>query len=178
MSSLLKQHKNFIPLIILGVCCICTFLNSFFNKYEGTDGIVYGYTLKIEHWLGLVAVITDFLIYFFKRKYFKYAIIITVVFGLVNLLIFLPFNVSLHFFISVQALSFLIGLVYVFLNYGTIYKKGIKEAEQLDTEKVEKLKLKYLEMSNEELLEIYEDKRFTAEAKLAVEKLLEERHKS
>ncbi len=175
MNALLKKHKNLIPLIILGVCCIYTFLNSFFNRYQSSDGSLYFYPLKLEHYLALTVVAIDFLIYFLWKRFFKYVVILTIVLGLFNGLVYLPININIGFIVSFQALSFLIGLLYIFLNYGSIYKKGTLKVEQVDIDIVEKLKLKYLEMSDEELKEIYEDKRFTTEAKLAVEEVIKER---
>lgn len=177
MSVLFKKHKNLIPLIILGLCCIYTFLNSYFNSYEASDGSVYFYSLKLEHYLALAALIIDFLVYFLWKSYFRYVVILTLVLGLFNVLIYLPININIVFIVSFQALSFMMGLFYIFLNYGSIYKKGTLKAEQIDMDKIEKLKLKYLEMTNEELKEINEDKRFTAEAKMAVEEVIKERKK-
>jgi hypothetical protein len=177
MVALVKKHKNLIPLLILGIASIYTILNYFFNRSE-SDGIVYSYALSYENYLGFLAVVLNFLVYFLLRRQFKKVIIITMALGILGIFKYLPIELALNFGIidsftlTIEIFSFCIGLLYFLLNYRSLFRKTTNEEELPDLNKVLDFKEKYAHKEDQELLEIVEDKRFTIEAKQAAAELL------
>ena len=167
----LKKIKNLIPIIILGIFCLSTIIQTLLINPQ--------YVLHINHILGCISVIVCIVFYFKLRKHFRTAVIATLILGLVGLL---NFTVAVYRFnvgpLSLELVSLLTSFLYLILNFTGLKEKyiGSDELEILpDLSAIKKYKLKYSHLSDQELEELKKDPRFMVEVKMAVEEILNDR---
>lgn len=181
MKERILRHKNLLPILLLCCFAIWTIIEVQFimTEYEGE---FYEQHYRIENYLAFIFLIADLIIYFKFRPYFKYAVLTTVVLGLLGILNYHTFISTLNIVvIPLQITSLIIAIIYIALNYertkNKLFGEYVPEAEQLpDLEKVETFKRKFTNKSTEELTELIGDKRFVKEAKIASTEILNERN--
>ncbi len=181
MTTFIKRHKNFIPIILLALLSLWTTYRVLFVKFE-IQGVLYDQAFSTSNYLAFAAVVINIFVYFFSRKNFKYCVAATIALGLLSILEYGPTTVKLGVnSLSFNGISFLVGLLYLALNYTRVrakFKVTEDEADTLpDQMKIEKFKFKYQNDTDEELKTLINDKRFVAEAQIAAKELLTERNK-
>ena len=181
MTAFIKRHKNFIPVILLILLSLWTTYRVLFVKFE-VQGVLYDQAFSTSNYLAFTSILINTFVYFFLRKNFKYFIAATIALGLLSILEYGPTTVKFGVnSLSLNGTSFLLGLLYLALNYQRIRAK-FKVSEELvdslpDQEKIEKFKFKYRNDTDKELEILINDKRFVAEAHIAAKELLTERNK-
>lgn len=123
MKQLMRKHKNLLPIFLLAAICLWAIFEVLFIKVD-YNGVLYSRQFSISNILAFIAVTVDIILYFYAHKYFKYAVMITVALGLIGLLNYQSSTVSVGiFFLSIQPLSFAVGLLYFIINYRQIKNK-------------------------------------------------------
>ena len=181
MTAFIKRHKNFIPIILLALLSLWTIYRVLFVKFE-FQGVLYDQEFSTSNYLAFGAVMINIFVYFFARKNFKYSVAITLALGLLSILEYGTSAVKLGVnSLSFNGISFLVGLLYLALNYRRVRAKFKVSEDQVDSlpdqEKIEKFKFKYRNDTDEELETLINDKRFVTEAQIAAKELLTERNK-
>lgn len=169
--NLLIQHKNLLPLLILAQLCLDTII-----QVLPADS---GLNFTLFNYLAFAFVTACISIYFWFRKFYKKAVLITLVVGLTGAL---NFTVTTYRFnigsIALEGISLMIAIIYFILNFSALKAKYVgDEVIELppDRENILKFREKYNHLSIQELEEISRDTRFLQEAKIAARQLLEER---
>jgi hypothetical protein len=181
MKENLLKHKNFIPILFLLLCSIWTIYQVLFTKYEH-NGFLYDRVFSVSNYIAFVILIADLIVYFKYRNHFKSVVILTIIIGLLGISNYHANSYGFTFiFISFEPTIFVIGIYYLIVNYKYVQQKlfGEQVPEELatpDFEKAQEFKIKYLNKTNEELIELINDKRFVKEAKIAASELLKERN--
>jgi hypothetical protein len=180
MKGKILKNKNLLPILILCCLSIWTIVEVIFIKSE-YEGELYDKHFSIANYIAFSALITDLIFYFYLRKYFKYTVFATVILGLLGILNYHSTIFTFVFIIPFQPTSLLIAILYLGLNYERtktkLLGKNVPEEErQLDLEKIDTFKRKFLNKSTEELEELLNDRRFVKEAKVASTQILEERN--
>lgn len=175
MIRFFKKYKNLIPIILLGITCLFTTYTILF-KEDITLGYVYLYRFSLGNYLAFLTIILDVLIFFKWRKYFKYAVVLTFFLELFGIINYLYFDTVTTIIIPFQGLSLLVAFLYFILNLNRIrFKLKITDDTTIDYQKVEKFKDKYIEETDDDLLNIINDQRYTQEAKLAAQEIVQSR---
>ncbi|RZK59247.1 MAG: hypothetical protein EOO91_05740 [Pedobacter sp.] len=176
MIELIKKYKNLIPILLLGCLSIFTLLYVSFNTFE-YNGELSRRPLTLAHILALSISVCNILVYFFARNYFKIGIIFTIILGCFGVLNYTPDAYRLTFILSFELFSFILALVYLFINFNKIVKskKSVQDNIPPDLEKIEEFKNKFANRSREELEMYKADIGYVLEARLAVEELLNSR---
>jgi len=176
MVNFIKSNKNLIPILLLALLSFWTVYDVFFIKVA-LDGKLYKQGFSVPNIIGFSTIPINLAAYFFLRKFFKYFVSITILLGLLGLIDFssnnLTFSIS---FFSFQVISFLVGVLYIILNFKWVKSLfAIKRMPlSLDIEKVNAFKEHYQTKNREELEIIKTDNRYIVEAKLAATELLAE----
>ena len=116
MTATIKRHKNFIPILFLAGLCIWTTFEILFIKVE-IEGELYDRSFLRTNILAFIAVGLNVCSYYFARKYFKYAVIATIVFGFIGIFNFTATTYVVNFIIPFQPVSLIFGLLYLIINY-------------------------------------------------------------
>ncbi len=180
MKNILIKHKNLIPLLILCLFSLYTIYQVFFMQYEAYNGW-HSFVFSIENYLAFAFLILDIVIYFYFRKYFKYAVVITVFLGFWGILNYHITLTKITVFITFERTSFFLAITYFLLNrqraMKKLFGKPINEETRIpDQEKIDGFKLKYANKTSFELNEIMNDNRFTIESKIAAKEMLDNRN--
>jgi hypothetical protein len=180
MKEKIVKYKNLLPILLLCGISIWTIIEVLFVKTE-YEGELYDKHFSITNYFAFSALLTDLFVYFKFHRYFKYAVLATVLLGLIGILNYHTTAYKIVFIIPFQPTSFCIAILYLGLNYERtkikISGKNVPEEErQPDLEKIETFKMKFLNKSTEELTELLNDKRFVKEAKIASIQILKERN--
>lgn len=194
-SASFERHFQLIPVIVLAVFSVGIIVAAF-DGVVVVSGKQYPFSLSLQHYLAFVSIAVNFICYFFFRSIYKYALLITIVVGLFNLI---NFTAVEHFIglrigkvsISFQPTAFLVGFLVYVLNFKRAnnflidliaVKRTPEEQEKFEkkvfAEGVEKFRNTYSHYSNEALTEIVEAKKFVPEALEAARQLLQEREQS
>jgi hypothetical protein len=194
IKDLVFKHKNLIVLLVLSGFFVKTIIDIFTTQFY-FKGVGYDRSFSIEHYIALFFLMTNLVLYFKARKYFKYGIIIMLVLGLFNVVNFNPEEQTMSFGtssksstieISFQQLSFLFILLYVAVNVKTLHKMLPEPSKEtmvksntftlnMQEENIAKFRGKFQDLSNEELEQKVNSPGFTDEAKEAARRILEER---
>jgi hypothetical protein len=186
-NLLIKKHKNLIPLAILVLIFINTVIDLLFISYK------HGFFVyKNSNIIAGIVLIISLFSYFKVRKYYKYFIVCTLLLGLTNLVDFLSFKLNASmglnsFSINFQPLIFLLFVLIYFLNYrkANSYWAALflqspssiaKQQDEQNLEQVEKFKLKYASLTNQDLLEIINNGKFVKQAVVVAKQILDERN--
>ncbi len=168
-----QKYKLLIPAIVLLVLSTWTFINS------GTE-----YTLTIQHYLGLTGATLCAISFFVFRKFYKYVLGATLILGLINLFNFTPAQTttSLSFnslSIGFQPYSLFVIVLTVILvmpkksEVAVVQSEAVsRQSEKQFNEDLEKFKTLYASKSSTDLIEIVDEKKFTAAAKEAARQIL------
>jgi hypothetical protein len=188
----IKQYLQLTPLLVLTLFSVGIIVAAF-NGVVVVSGKQYPFSLSLKHYLAFVSIAVNFICYFFFRSIYKYALLITIVVGLFNLI---NFTAVEHFIglrigkisVSFQPTAFLGGLLAYFLNFNRVnsylidliaVKRTPEEQEKFEkkvfAEGVEKFRNTYRHYSSEALTEIVEAKKFVPEALEAARQILEDR---
>jgi hypothetical protein len=181
-----SRYKNLLPTLVLAVFSAYTAFTLLTSEVK-TGNVTTSFAILPQHYGAFAAVALCLFSFFFLRKIYRYVLGATLVLGIFSVL---NFTVNAHWVglklgalnITIQPLSFAVALFTLLLNWQKIKKylvSIVRKSEQPDTlsynEDVEVFKVKYLNLSSEELQKIIADKRFRPEAIEAAKKLLEER---
>ncbi len=173
---MIQKYKLLIPTIVLLVLSTWTFTNS------GTD-----YTLTIQHYLGLIGAILCIISFIAYRKFYKYVLGATLLLGLINLCNFTPAQTttSLSFnslSIGFQPYSLAVIILTIILampkksEVTFVHSEAVSRlSEKQFKEDLDKFKKIYTSKSSKDLIEIIEDKKYTAAAKEAARQVLRSR---
>ena len=180
MKERILRHKNLLPILLLCCLSIWTIIEIIFIKTE-YEGEFYDKHFSVANYIAFSALIADLIFYFYLRKYFKYAVLATLILGLLGIINYHTTVFTFVFIIPLQPTSLLIAILYLGLNFERtktrlLGKNVPDEEKQLDVEKVEKFKRKFANKSTEELTELIGDRRFVKEAKIASTQILNERN--
>jgi hypothetical protein len=177
------KHKQLFPIFILTFFVITTIISTLKGTIE-LNGEVYDFGLTTKHYLGFAILIILYLMYFFKRPYFKYFLGITIILGLFNFINFTPTLQTSSFKIGNLKISFqpyilIIGVFSYILNYkkinGFIFLYIRPFLEQNKQEGINKFIDKFKSYSNEQLENILNDNRYNNESKDASKLILLQR---
>lgn len=173
MLKFIEQQKNIIPVYIMGLVLLNTIYNVLFIKIE-VEGEFYKQSLSISNILGFLSFIINIYTFNFKRNLFKQTILATLFFSLIGIIKFTINKFLIGFGpIPLDSLSIIISIYYLIFNFKKLRSKSQNQnTEDLNEEEIEKLESKFKNKSDEELISIIEDKRFTKEAKVASQKIL------
>lgn len=190
----LKRHKQLLPLLLLSVYAVIAVSDSIRGKttFAGEE---YEYGLEFQNYIGLGAIVSNFLVYFFLRRFYKYTLTITIAVGLFNLARFSALDQSISFGINgskgigLQPSALLATLLVYFVNFRRINRwifHSIKEEPTLEEtkqqeaeifrEETEIFKERYKNHSYEALVQIVAENRFVPAAIEAAKQLLVEKH--
>lgn len=153
--------------------------------YSATEILQTGFSNSggIE-WLwpiGLAWLITtlDIIVFFTKRSWFRYVVIMTLVIGILGIIRFTVEKTSyqINSSIELESTSFIFGFLYFLINLKRFFptKTNKTIAEKQNVEKIEELKEKYINRTSEELKSLLVDSRYGEEAKMAAIEILQER---
>lgn len=136
----------------------------------------------LQHLLAFTAVIACIIVYFFRRRYYAWVLLGTLLLGCFNLINFTPFEVVAYlrvFYVlklQFQPLVALVaGVALAQLTMGS-RKPDEKEEVYLSTEKLADFKERYGAYDTERLQEIVRESRYVPEALEAARQVLEERN--
>jgi len=189
MKQIYEKYKQLMPLGILILFSFSAVFSAITGQVE-IAGETQEFELLINHYLALLAIILNIIVYFKYRQYYKYTLPLTIFIGLFNLIIFSALE-SRSFIsfgtieIGGQPASLLAGITLYIINFEKINKaifkvsdkkNSNKEVVQLWQEDIEKFKDKYQKYSTEALNHIVLEKRFVPEAIEAARQILQERN--
>ncbi len=166
-------------MLVLAIICLWTIYDVLMHPIE-IDGTAYKRQFSTANLFAILSVSICIATYFFARRQFKYLSIATVFLGFLGILSFTSTTYTFVFIIPFQPLSAGIALMYLGLNYRLV-KSRLEGPEENEADKVPdetqiaKFRTKYMHKTVIELQELIEDKRFVKEAKIAAQKLLNER---
>jgi hypothetical protein len=178
MMSVIKKHKNLIPILFLAMISLYTVINVLFYSYT-MDGVTYNYNFSIQNFPAFFAVVINIMSYFLFRAYFRYFVLVTIILGIFGLLSYTIYNTSINS-IPFQFTSLMTGLLYIILNYDRFKKRlGIpadKEMEDASNpQQIESFKKKFGNKADHQLEDILSDARFINDARTAAKEILKER---
>ena len=172
---MLQRNINIIPLLILTVLEGYT-ISAF---AIGIDG---GYLiLNLHHILGLLAVISNWVIFIFERQLYRYFLPVTLSLGILRLLNFTPYESSFNIgdVPIFQPTSLGIALLTILLNFRKLKDKDqtstIVISPKIKEEQIENFKTKFQKTTSEDLRLILIEEKYSPFAKEAAEQILKER---
>jgi hypothetical protein len=186
--STLPQARNLGLSVLLLLLCLYTALTSLFAWTEVEEQYTI-IALTSAHYTGFIAVASCFVSYLWLRSYFRYALGITLLLSLFNLVVFLPSVVSIglsfdeiHIGLNPFALPLLIA--YYFLNRSVVHafiRKYLLPAPapaalaRQQRESIDQFKQTFKRKSDENLQQILADNKLVPNALVAARELLKER---
>jgi len=172
---MIKKIKNLIPILLLGVQCL---LSSFEVVVNGVD-YYGGFKWLWPIGLACIVISADIILFFKKREWFRYAVIITILFGFLGIIRYTVAKnfVTMNSSIELEPISLTMCFIYLLINW----KRLFPETTNLPTqpvktqENVEEYKDRYTNRSSDNLRSILQDSRYRTEAKIAAQEVLKER---
>jgi hypothetical protein len=183
-TSFYSRYKQLLPVAIWLIFSMITLWSAMIGETIGNT------TTKVDlmpgHYAAFVALAIVFLVFFFAREYYRYALLLTLFCGVFNILVFTGansyFGISLGaVHIRFQPVSLLVAILFFGINYkrvGAFFEKfnpDVIQQSHFSNEDKLKYKEKYQLYSNEELSTVRINLIYRAEARRAAEELLSER---
>jgi hypothetical protein len=186
--SALPQVRNLVLLALLLLLCLYTALASVFAWTE-VEGHYTLLALTLAQYLGFIAVASCLVCYLWRPSYFRYALGITLLLNLFNLVVFLPSVVSIslafdeiHAGLNPFALPLLLSYyllnrsaVHVFIRKHLLPAPAPAALARQRRESIDQFKQTFKSKSNESLQQILVDNKLVYSALVAARELLEER---
>jgi hypothetical protein len=178
MKESYKKYKKLIPLVIFTALALYTLASSI-------AGI---YSINMRHYAAFLAAAVNWVVFFYRRPYYKYVLSITLILGLLNLLSFTFLSTESITFhmgsvgLTFQPTSLIICIITVLTNLPkkedvvVIASQNVSthNQKQLD-EDIVKFKNIYENKSSDDLMQLIVDKRYTGAAIDAAKQILTER---
>ncbi len=141
--------RNLYLLIALSITSILCLVYGFFEK------LVFNYKL----YLGLSTIVFCYVLYLKTSKYFKYVFGLTLLFGIFNLISFVPFSMNFGLgFLKLELIPFMFSIVFFLINRTRILDlvqnfNSISNEEKLhdSQRKFEKFKMDFEKLSDVEI---------------------------
>ena len=157
------------------------------------NGENFDFELTTRHYGAFLAIIINWISYFFGRRLFKYVLTLTLLLGLINLINFTAL-LTMSFIaydkhqLGLQPTIFWISILTYIINFkraneilykffGPTPEQADKNARRRQTEQIDKFKDRYSKYSDEQLNIILTENKFVPDALQAVRQLLNERQK-
>ncbi len=174
--------------MLLLLLCIYTALVSLFAWTE-VDGSYTTISLNIAHYIGFIAVASCVVSYLWLRPYFRYALGITLLLSLFNLVVFLPITLSMglsfgDISIGLNPFALVLLIAYYFLNRSAVHtfiRKYVLPAPtpavraRQHRESIDQFKETFARKSSESLQQMLTDNKLVSNALVAARELLQER---
>ncbi|WP_304237918.1 hypothetical protein [Jiulongibacter sediminis] len=179
--------KQFLPNLVLIICLVVSTIASFFSYRPPSSGWLLG--LTYEQIGAILAVAINTYLFFQKRSAYKYSLILTLILGLFNLLVFLPFGniTSIRIgglIIMFQTFPLIILSVAYFLNFNRVnhllkktFGSSDKQKENSKRKLIEQYKAKYESYENSDLQSISENSKYNEYIRKAAKEILGERER-
>lgn len=190
-KEVIQKYKQLLPVVVLAAFS-CSTAISYWLQDKDTPGISYD-VLTYTHYIAFAAVSITVALFFVYHRGYRYALVATLLLGLVNganfTLTEYSFTLGLGGLkITFQPLSLLVLALTYALNFNRANKALLNRlrpepasvqtaaaAAQERTAQVEKYRETYLAFSDGQLRQLIEDKRYAPQAVEAARQLLEER---
>jgi hypothetical protein len=181
-----QRYRQLIPVFVLSILFLSTLLAAVRGTIE-LDNVTYGFAPTIKHYGAFVAIVTLFSSFFWQRKYYNYALLLTFLLLTFNLINSNASEISIglaigELGIKLNPFGLLFGLITYALNYQTISPlllRLIKPSEAkiayAQNKEIIEFKERFTRKSSDELAQIVADNKLIPVAVIAAQQLLQER---
>lgn len=178
--SFYQKYKQLLPLSVWLIFSVLAIGGALIGQPQGNSTVYL--QLSKYHYIGFTLLIACVAIFFFWRSVYKYAIIFSVLAGVLNVAWFSGANFVITIgVLPLQPLSLMVGIWFFIINFGKMdtYMKQFRPEEQekmrfSESEKI-RYREKYASYSDAELNTIRSNVKYFPEARRAAEELLSER---
>lgn len=171
----MKKYLNLIPVVFLWFMCLDAAVEVFQTGINNSGGIDWLWPVGAA-WLMTTL---DIILFFVKKSWFRYAVIATLIIGILGIIRFTVIKTTfqINSSIELESTSILIAILFALINLKRILpSKTNSHVEITQTkENIEELKEKYVNRTSEELRSLIIDHRYKEEAKMAANEILKER---
>lgn len=90
----ITKYKQLLPILFLSFYGLVTILY-WINGEIVVDGIVYPFSPSVENYVSFTVLIVNYLVFFLIPKFFKHTLIVTLMLGIFNIIVFTTFKESI-----------------------------------------------------------------------------------
>ncbi|MBE7175875.1 MAG: hypothetical protein INR69_05700 [Mucilaginibacter polytrichastri] len=140
------------------------------------DSLGYYYPFTLGYAISGLMLAICFLLYFFRRSAYRYAVLIFLFLGLTGFASVSVSEIRLNF---LNPIFLVVGVIFILLNTKRLQQKlnGSRSAaiSVPDAEKIEAFRTRFSGLNDDDLRDILKSERYVEEATIAAQQLIEER---